>query len=182
MKYNVYNLTFNNDWRIEPFVNRNLPPHLANNLLVIEREIIKEFLEAQKNKVGIKSLGYELQSNKVLIELFTNNDQNYSIVKATENKRAFFKLFINSISNNAEKDIYFFILQRSFGLNSKLVDRSFIHLDQIKKDLDLFFTSFRLLRPTQRIVFIEFTGFNDYFVESIDDYKTKYSKLHKKNN
>ena len=161
MKYNLYSLL--DDFSIANISVDALDTSIKERLLIIEKEIILEFLKKQKGKLGIRNLGNELRYNKILKEQFNYKNNDKLIIKLTENRRAFIKVFIdNWIDNNNNKEIYFFILEGEFGIASNMVDNSFIRINEIREELSNFNNYFKKTTFGPKIKFIEVKGFEKY--------------------
>lgn len=178
MKANVYRI--NNDTGQAELDQIELDKgfqELSNDLHVIEKEIISEYLSKQKDNIGIKNLGNELRYNMSLKKLFNNRSKEFVIVKLTENRRSFVKILIDAINDFQPKDIFFFILENDFGMNSKLVDSSFIRKDEITEELNKIINFFEPKFELSKLYVIEMKGFKNYRVEVIEE-GTGYSKIH----
>ncbi len=94
----------------------------------------------------------------------------------TENKRSFFKVFFDSINRYKNLNIYFFILERNFGVDSNLVDKSFPCVDEIKTNLKLLLNNFR---PSEKlsVSIIEMSDFSDYFVQKYEGFSSINKKI-----
>ena len=162
MKYNIYKLLEGKELSI--ITKDYLDQNIANKLEIIEEEIIKEYLLKQDGKTGITTLGNEIRFNSILKEIFSAKNEKEIIIKMTENKRSFLKIFIDTWIDFSEYPVYFFILDTTFGTESNLVDNSFIKLKEIKAKLNSFFQHFHPKSLDNEIYFIEFKGFTNYFI------------------
>lgn len=174
MSYRFYEL--NNELAFIKLDASAIPFSLNQKLIILETEIIKEFLNKQEGRIGIKSLGNEIRYSKVIKEVFNNReDNNYFLIKMTENRRSFIKLFIDSILENKKKTLFFLILEDNFGSMSNLVDNSFIRIDELREELLNFFSLFSPKFDMPQIVIIELYELKGYQISKFD----KYSKLEK---
>ena len=149
--------------------------NLTNHILEkIESNLIKEYLLEQKRNFGVNKIGGRIRKNKELIEIFKNNSNNY-FVKMTENQRSFMKVFIDSVIKCENNRIDFVVLGKNFGSQSKLVDSSFITINNVNKILVEFFDNFNFLKEID-IYFHELVKFDGYYLEVNE----KYSKIIKK--
>lgn len=177
MKFNCYRLKIKGSKvNLEQRLNDEINDEINSRLNTIEIEIVNEYLKKQEGKVGIRNLGNEMRYNEVLKTEFSTERDNDIIFKLTENRRSFFKVFIESWINFKGKNIYFFILESNFGNTSNLVDNSFIRLKEIEEDLQLFFECFEIKGSAPQISIIEMKDFDNYRLEGIG----KYTRLHKK--
>lgn len=172
MKYQLYQLNSFGD--IVTLPRDSSKVFLDELLLKIENEMISEFKKKQKGKIGITNLGDELRRNKILNEIFECESKNRIIIKLTGNRMSFLKIFINSINDYYNSEIYFFILESDFGKYSNLVDKTFIKIQDISKELKILYNNFELSRPNLSIYFIEMVRFDNHFVEN----NGKYAFLH----
>ena len=162
MYYNLYNLSDN--FEINPILNSDLDSEIKERLKFIEKEIIKEYLIKQEGKLGIKNLGNEIRYNSILRKEFNNSKNNKSIVKMTENRRSFIKVFLNNWFIHDNSEIYYFILENSFGNASRIVDSSFIRINEINEELKEFYSFFRKTTIGPKIFFIELKGLSDHHI------------------
>jgi hypothetical protein len=153
-----------------------LSPLIIKSLEIIEEEIVLEYLKKQNYKVGIQNLGNEIRFNKKIEEQFNSPIGNNILIKMTENKRSFFKVFLDSINSYKDLNIYFFVLERNFGVDSNLVDKSFPCVDEIKNNLKLLLNNFR---PSERlsVSIIEMCDFSDYFVQKYEGFSSINKKI-----
>lgn len=154
-----------------------LSEEVSIKLNLIEKEIIREYLNKQEDSIGIEKLGNEIRYNDVLKKTFNTSFEDSVIVKLTENRRSFVKIFIDSLNDFHPKNIYFFILENDFGINSKLVDPSFLRINEAKEELNKIFSFFEPNFGLDRIKFIEMKGFDNYRIELIEEGRG-YSKIH----
>tara|TARA_R110001632_G_scaffold51236_2_gene127431 strand:- start:3078 stop:3605 length:528 start_codon:yes stop_codon:yes gene_type:complete len=162
MKYNIY--TLSNDYKIDQLPSNELNSEIADRLTVIEKEIVMEYLKKQKGKLGIKKLGNEIRYNSILKNEFNTQKNNKIIIKMTENRRAFIKVFLDNWVSHNTSDIYYFILENTFGGESNLVDASFIRKNEINEELTKFFSYFRKTTTGPRVFFIEMKGLSKYHI------------------
>jgi hypothetical protein len=172
MKYQLYQLNSNGD--LVTFPKDSSTSFLDVILLKIENEMIFEFKKKQKGKIGITNLGDELRRNKRLNEIFESPSNNRIIIKLTGNRMSFLKIFINSINEFSKLEIYFFILEGEFGKYSNLVDKTFIKVQDISRELKILYNNFKSTRPALSIYFIEMVNFENCFIEN----SGKYAFLH----
>lgn len=169
MGFNTYKFSKQNLEMIERTDN------LTNQILEkIESNLIKEYLLEQKRNFGVNKIGGRIRKNRELIEIFKNNSNNY-FVKMTENQRSFMKVFIDSVIKCKNNRIDFVVLGKNFGSQSKLVDPSFITINNVNKNLVEFFENFNFLKEID-IYFHELVKFDGYFLEVHE----KYSKIIKR--
>jgi hypothetical protein len=171
MVVNLYELK---DTELVDIPKKELPGSIKRKLDVIETEIIKVFIKEQKGHIGITTLGNQIRNNEIIKKQWGDvDDRENVLVKLTENRRSFFNVFIETLFKYPSKDIYFIILEREFGKESKLVDGSFIYLTVIRSMLELFFKVFRVQGNLGKIIFVEIEGFEGYHFEV----NGKYSKM-----
>ena len=137
----------------------------------IERIIIDEYLKEQKTNFGVNKIGNRIRKNKQLSEIFDNRSD-YFFVKMTENKRSFMKVFIDAVINCQNKRIDFVVLEKKFGTYSKIVDPSFITIENIQKIINVFFNSFKFSKDID-IYFHELINFDGYRICE----EKKYSRI-----
>ena len=168
MQYNLYKFDDKGNLAVEPF--SSLSEDILQSIKVVENQIVKEFLEKQQNKLGIKNLGNELRYNKIISNEFENsNNENFVLVKMTENKRSFLKVFLTSINKYNNKEIYFWILERDFGIISQIVDSTFPDIYDIKDYMNLLRENFSP-KSNLSINVIEMCGFENYIVSNQNNY------------
>ncbi len=174
MEYNLYRL--NEYGEILLNESKELSPSIIKSLEIIEEEIILEYFKKQNHKVGIQNLGNEIRFNKKIEEQFNSQVDNNILIKMTENKRSFFKVFFDSIDSYKNLNIYFFILERNFGIDSNLVDKSFPYVSEIKTNLKLLLDNFR---PSEKlsVSIIEMCDFSDYFVQKYEGFSSINKKI-----
>lgn len=176
MKYNLFSTTIHaNNIKFE-FVEQNNDA-LDDLLNKIQAEIVRLYIEKQTKQAGIQKLGNEIRYSEVLNSYFENPSTGFYFIKSTENSRYFLSKFIDVTISLNHKELYFIILEDSFGKESKLVDNSFIRLHQIKKELGDFFSKYQPCVILPRIYFIELTGFTGHFFEN----RNGYNFIHKLN-
>ncbi len=174
MVFSLYKL--NEQGEIHLNDSNDLSPSIIKSLEIIEEEIVSEYLKKQNYKVGIQNLGNEIRFNKKIEEQFNSPIDNNILIKMTENKRSFFKVFFDSINRYKNLNIYFFILERNFGVDSNLVDKSFPCVDEIKTNLKLLLNNFR---PSEKlsVSIIEMSDFSDYFVQKYEGFSSINKKI-----
>jgi hypothetical protein len=165
MKYNIFSFTINSGTVNFDFVEQKSDA-LEELLNKIQLEIVKLYIEKQTKRSGIQKLGNEIRYSVVLNSYFENASTGFYLIKSTENSRYFVSKFIDVTISKKQEALYFFILEDQFGKESKLVDSSFIRLNQIKKELQDFFSIYHPRIVLPKIYFIEITGFTDYFFEN----------------
>lgn len=162
MIFNLYELT--NDFKLEVLPNYELDNSIKKRLNIIENQITAEFIKKQEGKIGIKNLGNELRYNSVLKKEFNDCKDNRLIVKLTENRRSFIKVFIDNWVENNDKEIYFLIFEDAFGNSSNIVDNSFIRINEIVEELSCFNKYFRKTTLGPIVKFIEMKDFENYYL------------------
>jgi hypothetical protein len=174
MKYNLYKSTVTEN-SIDFKKSKVFSESLSQLLYNIQEEIIILYEEKQFKNHGIKSLGNEMRYSENLNRYLENSELEFYIIKFTENKRSFLGKFLDTTLKVKESQIYFLIFGDEFGKESKLVDNSFIRIEQVKKDLITFFDMYkpRILLP--EISFIEITSFTGCFFED----RRGYNFIHK---
>lgn len=176
MKYNLYQLSVE-DSNIKFIKVEGIKSQVDKLLGEIEGQITEEFLKKQEGKIGIDSLGNELRYNKTLKSIFGKKlEKNITLIKLTENRRSFLRVFIDSVLDNKDNEVFFFIFEDMFGQKSKLVDPSFIRKKEIEEELIKLFQITKPKFNTKKIFFIEMHGFDNYIIEEIKENKG-YSKL-----
>ncbi|MAW30808.1 MAG: hypothetical protein CMD15_02745 [Flavobacteriales bacterium] len=174
MKYNLYTLT--KDSSIQKIESEDLEESIKIKLEKIQIEIIAEYKRKQEGRIGIRSLGKEIRQNKIIKNIFSKEDKNV-LIKMTENRRSFIKVFIENLYNQNDKSLFYMILQRDFGNKSNLVDKSFADISDIRKNLSLFFKYFNSKNNLTNIFFIEITAFQGYDFEQVTNITSKLYKL-----
>ena len=175
MIYNLYECSVAKEAVITKITDE-IPVDLKKRLLFIEGEISKEFFLKQSGRAGITSLGNEIRYNKTIQQAFKEEINNNKLIKLTENKRSFMNVFIETLAENTAETVWFLILEREFGEKSKLVDKTFADISDIKPKIDLIKKAFRLTETSRKIYFIEVKAFSSYYFETVAN---KYSKIHK---
>lgn len=171
----IYNLFKLNNSVIVPISNSLLPISINDRLKIIEENIIENYLLEQKNMVGIKGLGNKIRYSTIIKNQLDKIDNgNNILIKMTENRRAFKHILIDSIYKFNNSNIFFLVLEKEFGKESKLVDNSFININEIIEEVSNFFQFFEPKINLPAIHFIEFSGFDKYRIQMIDGY----SKIH----
>lgn len=168
MNYNLYNLSDN--FEINPILNSDLDSEIKERLKSIEKEIINEYLNKQEGKLGIKNLGNEIRYNSILKKEFNNSINSKVIVKMTENRRSFIKVFLSNWFIHDNSEIYYFILESSFGNESRIVDSSFIRINEIKEELKEFYSFFRKTTMGPKVFFIELKGLSAHHIIDNEGY------------
>jgi hypothetical protein len=168
MKFNTYELL--DSFQITQIENSELKKEIEKRFKTIEQEIILEYLKKQEGKLGIKNLGNEIRYNSILKSEFKTTKNNKVIIKMTENRRSFIKVFLDNWIYHNNKDIYYFILEKTFGNDSKIVDNSFISINEVKEELLKFYSYFKKTNIGPKVYFIELKGFNDYNVIDNEGY------------
>jgi hypothetical protein len=174
MDFNLYRL--NEYGEILLNESKELSPSIIKSLEIIEEEIILEYFKKQNHKVGIQNLGNEIRFNKKIEDQFNSQVDNNILIKMTENKRSFFKVFFDSIDSYKNLNIYFFILERNFGVDSNLVDKSFPCVSEIKNNLKLLLDNFRPLEKLS-VSIIEMCDFSGYFVQKYEGFSSINKKI-----
>jgi hypothetical protein len=174
MKINLFNLK--NDFTINRLNESDLDNKIYERLLIIENQILKEFLLKQEGKVGIKNLGNEIRYNKVLKSEFSNLKDNQLIIKLTENRRSFIKVFLDNWIENKHSELYFLILEGEFGRNSNIVDKTFISINEVQDELSTFIKYFKPNNLVPSIFFVEFKGFENYNLINMSGYTSIHIK------
>ena len=173
MKFDFYELNLIDSKKLQ-LIKTNLPIDIQKKLNVYENQVIKLYKEKQKGRLGIKSLGNEIRYDKSLENLFDQSEQNV-LIKLTGNKISFFDVFINAVFNKKNANIYFLFLDGSFGLKSRLVDKTFIRKVEIENELDKILKIFSFKNPSTKLYFIEIKEFDNYTF--ILDKESGYTKL-----
>ena len=169
MKYNLYR-TIITDVSIDFIQSEKKNYELENTLNLIQNSIVELYKNKQEREHGIRSLGNEMRYSTALKGLLENNSLGAHIIKFTENNRYFLSKFIEVTLSTKGKEIFFLILHNDFGQESKLVDNSFIRINQVKKELKSFFNMYQPRINLPEISFIEITAFSNYFFEDRDGY------------
>lgn len=157
-------------------ITKEIPVDLKQRLLFIEDEISKEFFLKQSGRAGVSSLGNEIRYNKTIQMAFKEEINNNKLIKLTENKRSFMSVFVESLAEDKDKTIWFLILERDFGEKTRLVDKTFADIDDIKPKIDLIKKAFNSTEVLRKIYFIEVKAFSNHYFETVAN---KYSKIHK---
>jgi hypothetical protein len=165
MKYNLYRTEIT-DVSISFIKSEKINVELDTLLNRIQSHIIDIYQRKQEKEHGIKSLGNDMRYSIDINSELENNSIEAYIIKFTENNRYFLSKFIEVTLNTNEKEIYFLILHNDFGRESKLVDNSFIRIEQVKKDLISFFNIYKPRINLPEISFIEVTAFSNHFFEN----------------
>lgn len=168
MKINIYKLT--EDFDLVGLSNNKLDSQIFERLGIIENEITGEYLKKQLGKLGIKTLGNEIRYNPILKAQFNSLENNKTIIKMTENRRSFIKVFLDNWITYNSSEIYYLILENTFGRESNIVDGSFIRIQEIKDELQKFHSYFKKTTSGPGLTFIEVTGFTDYHIIENEGY------------
>lgn len=171
-------MNWNTNVTVEQLEKSLLPIEVKEKIDILEDEIGKEFFKKQHEKLGIKSLGNEIRYNEIISCLFNNVSNNIVLIKLTENKRAFIKNFVDVAIKYANNEVYLFILENEFGINSRLVDKSFIRIDELLAELQSFFSVFSLIHKNLQITIIELKGFTKFRLETVGNYTKIHSNEH----
>jgi hypothetical protein len=170
MKYKVYAF----DWEEASVIEVHNPIEEFTNLNVllneIQEEIARIYVDIQNKNYGVKKIGNEMRYDEKLNYFFENTDLEYFIIKMTENKRYFLKKFIDTCSLYNQMGIFFLILEKSFGKQSKLVDNSFLTIPDVKNELATFGKIFSPQKRTPRFYFIEVVEFTNYYFSESNDF------------
>lgn len=170
MKYKIY--TFN--WEQASVIEiSNLPAEFVNLdklLREIQDQIVRIYIEIQTKNYGVKKIGNEMRYDDNLNNFFENSSLDYLVVKLTENKRYFLKKFIDYCSIQNDKGVFFLILEKTFGKQSKLVDNSFLTINDVRNELSSFARNFSPQRKTPKFYFIEVIDFTDYYFSESNDF------------
>lgn len=137
---------------------------------IIENEISTMYLLKQENKIGIKSLGNEIRKNKILTSIFYFSDENLTCFKMTENKRAFMHQLIEYLNKSTSERIRVYIFEKEFGICSKMVDSTFLTIEDANKQLTKTQAIFKPRFTRIQIEFIEMCGFTNFNVWSDGNY------------
>lgn len=175
MYVNLYQLNLSPVFEIIKKDPNQIPRDISSRLSLIENEIIKEYEIKQEGKIGIRTLGNEIRYNSNLKEEFSRLKNGKTIIKLTENRRSFIKVFLDNWIEHKEDEIFFLILEDHFGITSNLVDSSFIRIEEITDELDVFFRNFEKRNKGPKIYFIEIKGFSGYNINRVDDYSKIYN-------
>ncbi|MEN9987133.1 MAG: hypothetical protein RLZZ585_172 [Bacteroidota bacterium] len=169
MKYNLYQVLIEEN-RLDFMKSESKNKGLDELLSRIQSVVVSLYETKQNKEAGIKKLGNEIRYSEELNNLLENNSLGYYLVKFTENSRYFLSRFIETTLTTNESEIYFIILHGDFGKESKLVDNSFIRINQVKRDLIAFFDCYKPRIKLPVISFVEITGFSNYFFEDRDGF------------
>tara|TARA_X000000950_G_C13754396_1_gene594057 strand:- start:483 stop:1028 length:546 start_codon:yes stop_codon:yes gene_type:complete len=179
MKYNLYKYNLLNS----SFSNLNtddLPNSVKRKLIIIEQQIIIEFLKKQQNKPGIKRLGNEIKKNKIINDSFNNSTENGELLfKLTSHYQSYINSIVKALYSSFGKKVYLFVLDEEFRYTSKLVDSSSKGALFIKEILDKISYIFNPTKYCNNYLYIvEMKDFREYFVIE----RGEYSHLKKKKN
>ncbi len=174
MKFNLYKLK--SSGILVPDTESQLDETVVMSLNQIEKEIVNEFIKKQEGLVGITNLGDELRRNEVLNKIFDQEHEGNVIIKLTGNKMSFLKVFVNAINDFSHINIYFFILDKSFGKSANLVDGTFVKLDEIVKELKTLNNNFRAINENLSMHIIEMVQFQNHLIENFGKYAFLHSK------
>lgn len=152
------------------------PKSIITTINQLVQCIKEEYLKKQEGKIGIKNLGNEIRYNKQIKKILKEPAGNIQLIKLTENKRSFIKVFIDNCYLIDTKSLVYFILEEEFGKRSQLVDKTFASIKDIQNELLNFFNVFIPRKSIETIYFAEFCGFDGYFIEEFEGY-TKMVKL-----
>jgi hypothetical protein len=143
---------------------------IEHELKIIEREITSMYLLKQENKFGIKSLGNEIRKNKILTSIFYFSDDSLTCFKMTENKRAFLHQLVEYLNKSESERIRIYIFEKEFGISSKMVDSTFLTIEDANKQLTKTQAIFKPRFTSIQIEFIEMCGFTNFNVWSDGNY------------
>jgi len=176
MEYVLYKCFFDSKSVIEK-IDKKISDKLNDKLKIIESEIILEYLKKQKGRFGIKNLGNEIRYNKNIQNQFNSSFNNEVLLKITEHYRSFLYFFISKLSAYKKEDVYFLIISREFGIKSKIVDKSFPDIQEIKEQINFLSENFKIKNFARNIYFIEIIYFKDYIFEEMDKNYSKIVKI-----
>ena len=153
-----------------------------NRLTDIEGRIIELYLKKQEGKIGIKSLGNAMRSDKLLAPLFSPSaPDNFNVKKLTENRRSYLKVLLDTLHDFLPLRNIFVILDASFGKETQLVDSSFLTVAALQDELEKVSKVFKPNFETDGVFFAELHEFSGYGIakESGSDLNNTYTKLYK---
>jgi len=177
MRFNSYSYDLYNS-NFEKIENQYINIQIRTKLDILEGEIANEFIKAQKDRPGIKKLGNEIKSNKVIQQIFNDTTENEEVlIKLTAHYHSYLNTIINALNEHCDKGIYLFVFEEQFRKSSRIVDSSSKGAEFIKEILDKLSSIFTPIDSrNNQLVIIEMKGFEHYSVVQINDY----SKLIKK--
>lgn len=148
----------------------DISPELFGRLKLFQKEVVREFENAQFGKKGIKSLGNQIKYNSIIsTNVFTKVD-NQLLVKVTGNRKTFIQDFLKVLRDNDDTcKIYLFVYESHFRKISALVDSTSTKVNDINIDIGLLFSAFDKLQFCHELYILEITGFKNY--DFITDYE-----------
>ncbi|MAZ54435.1 MAG: hypothetical protein CMP55_01340 [Flavobacteriales bacterium] len=162
MKFRLYRYCFSDSSFKQ--LKKNPPISIVEKINLLENEILKEFLNKQKNNPGIKSLGNEIRRNKVLNELF--NKPTYDdkvIIKLTAHYQSYLNTIVASLNKFNNNELYCFVFDEVFRSISNLVDSSSKGADYIHEILSSLNSNFKPKNDSFDIIYvIEMFGFEEF--------------------
>ncbi|MFM7681667.1 MAG: hypothetical protein ACKO7P_02865 [Bacteroidota bacterium] len=186
MSFNVYSIDFNGKELI-------LPLEKSQSIKFISKEVINKvdlfynivsniYYQQQLDRKGIKNLGDKIRHDNSIKEIFKGNDE-HCIVKATANRMAFTKLFLETLENIESKKIYFFILSKNLNRLSQIFDQT----STTKEDIDAQLNTLKKFSGdvvlNKEIYILEITSFpNHQFLQTEENYSRIYEDNYGKNN
>ena len=157
-----------------------LPITILDKLDTIEREIVYEYLQKQKNRPGIKKLGVEIRNNQKIKSIFSEStNDNKNLIKLTAHYHSYLNTIVDSLNQAKQNEVFFFVLESIFRQNSNLVDSS---SRGSKFVIDLLTKLAHVFEPNANcsddVYIIEMKGFTDYYpIENVG-----YTQLEKRRN
>ena len=149
---------------------------LDNYFKSIENSLLQVILYSQNGKLGINKIGNNIRVNDNLNKLFANKIDNNIFIKFFENKRAFHKIFIQTLSDyDSRKIINYFILNKELNKDGRIVDQTAISISEIDDEiykLDKIFS----YKQDRIVRFLEIMQFENYIITDNQGY-SKYIKL-----
>ena len=186
MSFNLYRIDFNYNELISPIEKSQASKFISNEVIskvnLFYNIVSNIYYQQQLDRKGIKNLGDKIRHNNSIKEIFKSNE-GHSIVKATANRMAFTKLFLESLENIESKKIYFFILSKNLNRLSQIFDQTSTSKEDIEGQLKILkkFSGKVLLK--KEIYILEITNFpNHQFVQTEENYSRIYEQNYGKNN
>lgn len=154
--------------------NNLIPDEVTSRLSDFNRRIAELYVEKQRGKVGIRSLGNEIRYDEFVGEIF--NLTNPLLVRATRNRSEVLNVHLSSLDIAREHDIseiYYVMLSEDLNSSSAIFDKTSITLNDWKENIALLHRNFSQLGNVS-VYFIEIEQINGY---SFRKHDSKYTKI-----
>lgn len=131
MNYNLYDITVTDSISLAEMSNTSVIKSISSRLMELEDIIIDQAARKQSGTIGFYTLGLEIRTTTK--NLFGVVDSKNCLFKATENRRAIYKLIFDWLASAEGRTIYILTFEKDLG--RVLVDNSFIQINDLIKAL-----------------------------------------------